>query len=262
MLIIEIQLLCKNYNINTFIETYKFLYNFNEIFNINNVNNESNENIKISKNIKNNEIIQNNKNNYKNERQKHGFIFEEQICDIILQTENIKEKSNYTSIYDLITMKNNYSIKTTCKNNICFGCPQRIYNYNMVNIILIIYEKINNYSQPIQIIELSLNNNSIIKNIFFNNICFEEILELNNYIKQIPHGIVSDSIKCNYKNKSKLLSNKSGLIKFNPKVDSKKQRRLQCSISNIHKAISKHPEIVIYNSKTNLYRDNIINYVI
>ena len=53
-------------------------------------------------------------------------------------------------------------------------------------------------------------------------------------IKAIPHGIVSAEIKASYKQRKNELQKKHDMrINISPKVDSKGQRRVQCSIPKI-----------------------------
>ena len=62
-----------------------------------------------------------------NQSQKHGFIWENEIRNIIF---NKKEESNNTDKYDIITDTENISIKTTGSNTICCSDILRFFTYD------------------------------------------------------------------------------------------------------------------------------------
>ena len=76
----------------------------------------------------------------------------------------------------------------------------------------------------------------------FGNITKCEIEQYVNSIKSIPPNIPrEDIIKAfDYKTQKKiLLNNKNMTIQINPKIDTKNQRRVQCSISNFERTLEK-----------------------
>ena len=76
----------------------------------------------------------------------------------------------------------------------------------------------------------------------FGNITKTEILQYVNSVKSIPQNIPREDIikTFNYKTeKNTLMNNKNMNIQINPKIDSKNQRRVQCSISNFERTLEK-----------------------
>lgn len=183
------------------------------------------------------------------ESQKHGFLFEDVIKKEIFC---ITEKISYTNHYDIPSELNklndfNISIKTTCNKTICCGDYKTyINNKDKYLTIAIVYKQITNL-KTIDKIYL-INNEILIK--LLNEKDYSKIIFLDNFIKTIPKNERPNTeITDKYKLLSKELSCK--YIKFNPKVDSKIQRRLQWSfnIENITKD---------YNKFVSVINDNII----
>lgn len=176
--------------------------------------------------------------------QEFGFVIEN-----ILRTKvfNLPEKVNDTKHYDIPSNENkfnnteNISIKTSKSNTICLGDCLRIFNSEETTIILVKYKQLHSQRKIVEIIEINFN--SEFKTLLFGLITESEIKELQNYIKAIPEGSPSSEIKNTYKKMAQNL--KKGILTFNPKVDSKKQRRLQCSISGIEK----YPQFILSKSK-------------
>ena len=74
-------------------------------------------------------------------------------------------------------------------------------------------------------------------------------LEYVDFIKAIPSGPVAEEIKREYKLQKNTLQNTYNMrINISPKVDSGKQRRVQCSIPKVNELLEQFPEIII--SKT------------
>ena len=77
-----------------------------------------------------------------------------------------------------------------------------------------------------------------------------------NHIKSIEAGVVSEQKKKQYKDcKNKMQTEFNMLINISPKVDSKNQRRVQCSIPKIDELFDKYPEFVISRTKEPIIRD-------
>jgi hypothetical protein len=80
----------------------------------------------------------------------------------------------------------------------------------------------------------------------FGTITKEEIEEYNKYIKSIPKGPVPQEIKINYiKTKQELQDRHNMFINISPKVDSKSQRRVQCSIPKMQELFTRFPSHII-----------------
>ena len=197
------------------------------------------------------------------ESQKHGFIFENIIKSEVF---NITEKIPYTSIHDIPKKYNifdkdeNVSIKTTSSNIICCGCPFRYLNeeHSDKNISVIIkYNQEHNTK--------TITNTIVIKTeiliSLLKDIDYDKLINLKIFIKKIPKGKAENNIIIEYKKKAKEISTE--IIKINPKVDSKNQRRLQFSF-NLNNLIKKHNKYIIENNKGAIlknkkFKDSIIS---
>lgn len=184
--------------------------------------------------------------------QSHGLIWDSEIREKVFK---LPKCINDTKKYDIDCSDNiycpdeNVSIKTTSSTNIDCGDIQRFYNNDFTenkytNIIIIIYKQDANIKKIIEIIEFKYNEE--IRNFLFGTITKEEIEEYNKSIKSIPKGPVSPEIKTNYiKMKQELQSRHNMFINISPKVDSKSQRRVQCSIPKIHDLFARFPSHII-----------------
>ena len=187
------------------------------------------------------------------QRQKHGFIFENNIRTDIFK---IQPKLNDTNIHDIIESENKFnnnetiSIKLTGSVYICCGDIIRFasYNFSKKNTIIIgISEKVNQYSIKIKrIIEIDYNIRLHKK--LFGSITLEELKDYNNLVKKIPNGRVSNKLYLPQKKELQSIHNMS--IVVNPKVDKKDQRRVQCSI-NWNKLLKLYPEFIISDTNVN-----------
>jgi tetratricopeptide (TPR) repeat protein len=198
----------------------------------------------------------------KKEVQKHGFIIEKFFIENIYKC---KEKINYTSIYDLPGCFNyidngvNVSIKTTNNmNTVCLGDVCRFYksinNDNPIHMIVIYYEQLKTIKKIKSIYQIDLTNSL---ELLFNNLTYKELENYDRIIKNIPKNIKLSSDQKNfyYKNKQQELNMLSDLIYLNPKVDSKSQRRLQCSFNKFSLFLKKYPEKIIYKTDSNIYKN-------
>lgn len=193
--------------------------------------------------------------------QSHGFIFEN-----IIKTEvfNLPDEKNNIEIHDIPCCKNkfnnneNISIKTTKSNTVYCGDILRFFNYDFSNIntiIIIKYKQDENTKEIENIYEINYNKEC--HKLLFGNLTLDIIKNYNNYIKSIPNGNVSKEIKKKYIQDKKLIQQEfETKIIIHPKVDSKKQRRVQCSIPNFLETLKK---FIIY--KTDCLNKNIIRNV-
>lgn len=167
----------------------------------------------------------------------HGFTFENSIRSKIF---NLPKENNSVYIHDIhhskniLNMNENVSIKTTGSNTICCGDILRFYDYDFLKtntIIVIKYDQVSNEKIIKNIYEIDYNKEC--HKLLFGELTYNKIKDYDLYIKNIPKGKVSYNEKNKYlKYKKELEKDNNCLIKINPKVDSKYQRRVQCSISN------------------------------
>jgi hypothetical protein len=182
--------------------------------------------------------------------QAHGLFWDSEIREKVFGLDPCK---NDTKKYDICCNENkfnaseNISIKTTSANNIDCGDILRFFNGDFTNkytIILLKYQQIGDTKQIKDIIEIDYNIE--LKNYLFGSITEDILTQYVTAIKAIPHGPVSDDIKNTYKTlKNKLQKEHNMNINISPKVDSKTQRRVQCSIPRIDKLLLLMPHIII-----------------
>lgn len=187
------------------------------------------------------------------ESQRHGFLIENEIRENVFK---LTEKGKYTDVHDIDKRSNiynpneNISIKTITGNgSLCMGCPRRIFLYPESEIHTCIVVKLKQVSDKkiiTEVFELSLDD----KKILFGDLTVDDIQAYMTYIRKIPCGKVDVNTKREIHQKKDELNRKSGIIRFNPKVDSDAQRRVQCSITNI----KRHTEILSYSSTDPIIR--------
>ncbi len=185
--------------------------------------------------------------------QAHGLFWDSEIREKVFGLEACK---NDTKKYDICCHENkfnpleNISIKTSSNNNIDCGDILRFFNGDFTNkytIILLRYQQMGDTKQIKEIIEIDYNIE--LKQYLFGSITEDILTQYVNAIKSIPHGHVSDNIKTTYKTlKNKLQKEYNMNINISPKVDSKSQRRVQCSIPKVDKLLLSMPHIIISRS--------------
>jgi hypothetical protein len=182
--------------------------------------------------------------------QAHGLFWDSEIREKVFGLASCK---NDTKKYDICCSENkldpreNVSIKTSSNNNIDCGDILRFFNGDFTNkytIILIRYQQISNTKKIKEIIEI--NYSVDLRNYLFGNITEELLIQYVNEIKAIPHGAVSQETKKIYKDRKNQLQMEYKMkINISPKVDSKTQRRVQCSIVKVNELLLLFPELVV-----------------
>lgn len=182
--------------------------------------------------------------------QSHGLYWDNEIR---VNVFNVSQCVNDTIKYDIPCENNkfnsneNISIKTSGNNNIDCGDIIRFYETepsNKVTIILIRYKQIGEQKKIYEILELDYNEK--LRKILFGDIPKAVLYGYVNFIKSIENGVVSDEIKKQYKVcKQKMQKEYNMYINISPKVDSKNQRRVQCSIPKIDELLEAYPEFII-----------------
>ena len=199
------------------------------------------------------------------ENQAHGKSWEK---DIALNVFKVTEApSSHTARHDISGQLNrldngvNVSIKTTGSDTICMGDVCRVYenvgNGEPIHMVVIMYSQINGIKKRERIIEIDLTNS---RELLFGTAIIDEINELVAYVKSIPKNVhVSAEHSDTYIWMANDISTRhGGCISYNPKVDSKAQRRVQCSISNFSNFVKEHPERIIAESQTGEFRGGSI----
>ena len=179
------------------------------------------------------------------ESQAHGFAFEREIREKVF---GLSGKSNYTGTHDIPKSDNkfdpneNISIKTaqlSSRGNatVCLGSAARISAYSSESkhtAIVVVYTQQGPSKVVAEILEILLDNRTDL----FGGVPMDEILDLERMICVVPkHAKPVALIRAIHAKKCDM-NKRSGIVKFNPKIDGKTQRRLQCSIPGIYT----HPE--------------------
>ena len=190
------------------------------------------------------------------ESQAHGLIFEDYVKKHIYGcTENVP----YTNEIDIPSNSNNLSvnisIKTTGNENlVCLADAKNFYDKlqeEPLYMCVIVYEQKENSKILKKIIEIDLSNS---KKILFGSLTRTQIEELDKLIKCIPKGKVSTTDRKKIHDLKKELNKFSGYVCLNPKVDSKGQRRLQCSFNKFKKFIQENPQMINLESNNGKFR--------
>ena len=126
-----------------------------------------------------------------------------------------------------------------------------------IHMTVIHYEQDDNIKKLLNITEVDLSNS---KELLFGDLSRFHIEKLDKLVKSIPkkRSTTDDERKKLY-SLQKSLQCISGFIYLNIKIDSKSQRRLQCSFTNFQKFIKDNPERIVAKSNTNEFRGGIIS---
>jgi len=182
--------------------------------------------------------------------QSHGLFWDSDIRTAVF---GLNQCINDTKKYDIEAEENkfdheeNVSIKTSSNNNIDCGDILRFFNGDFskkYTIILIRYEQKSDTKCIKEIIEIAYT--SWLRDHLFGTITLEVLQQYVDFVKAIPSGPVGEEIKKEYKFKKNALQKDYNMaINISPKVDSKSQRRVQCSIPKVNELLAQFPEIII-----------------
>lgn len=166
------------------------------------------------------------------ENQQHGFLWESEIKTKVF---GLAGPDPYTAVHDVDRSRNslnpneNVSIKTTGSDTLCMGDALRVFAYEdgvAHTCIAVRYEQSEDRKNLKNVYELDL----LQRELLWGRVTKEDVEELDRLVRSMPNGQRTPEIDQAIKQKKKELNAKSGAIRFNPKIDSKNQRRLQCSI--------------------------------
>ncbi len=207
-------------------------------------------------------------NNIMTQSQSSGFIFENEAREKLFGLPS--ELNNTRPGFDIAAKDNiyntgNVSIKSVKSGgNLCFSSIQRfrreIYNDDSDTKGLVIkYKQNGDYKEVINIFELDL---TAARDYLFSTLPADQIDEYCDLVKKIPAGKPSADCKLSYKTQKNALKKMYPCaININPKVDSKTQRRVQCSVTRFEEKLR---DYIIYESmrdtgKPNLYKGKEIS---
>ena len=178
-------------------------------------------------------------NNWKGKQvQRHGYDREQEIREDCFNLPPAKKQDTDKYDVNLPNDKTYISIKTTINNTVPGADILRVYDYLydlvkgfMIFMIIVKQIQVGDYKQISDVIEIQFTKE--FHSYLFGNITRDKLKEYVDYIQSIPSGREARDKTANERQKRKLaLRTKYNLgLTINPKVDSKKQRRTQCSFS-------------------------------
>ena len=170
------------------------------------------------------------------EVQAHGNYYEDlktrQITGLSKVDYDALKENGYTSGMDImkgLMSANDYSIKTTNGNRIDCGDILRRRQENEYHLVVAQWEQCGDnkvfYNEYTFFITPDLEQK------LWGRMNYNQLAEYVNYIKNIPAGLeAQQETKTERTVLKNCIEDKNALIKIHPKVDSKKQRRVQCSV--------------------------------
>jgi hypothetical protein len=166
------------------------------------------------------------------ENQQHGFLWESEIKTKVF---GLTGPDPYTAVHDVDRSRNtlnpneNVSIKTTGSDTLCMGDALRVFAYEDGvdhTCIAVRYAQAAEQKTLTQVYEIDL----MQREMLWGSVTKGDIERLDTLVRSMPAGSRVAEIDRAITQTKKELNAKSGAIRFNPKIDSKNQRRLQCSI--------------------------------
>ena len=187
------------------------------------------------------------------ESQAHGFAWE---AHIKAEVYKIQEKAAYTRKHDIDAHENTIdhcavSIKTSGGMSVDMGDAQRIFEATggePFHMVLIQYDQAEGQKILKSVLEVNLTG---ARTLLFGDLTWEEISDFHAHLKRIPSGRVENK---DYLIRSSELNKRSKDIQLRPKVDSKTQRRLQCSFPNIDFFCKSYPERLLYSNADGVFK--------
>ena len=205
------------------------------------------------------------------ESQKHGFVWQADImANVYRVPAEVIATENYTATHDVPAAHNaldhvNLSIKTTGNaKRVDMGDALRIYDTiasgEAFHMVVIHWEQLEAQKRIVSINEVNLTGAT---HALFGTLTREQIVALDTAVKAYPKGCSAKDPKCApITALCDELCGKSGAIQMNKKIDSKSQRRLQCSFYNFTKFLADHPERIVATSVTCEFRGGRIQQCI
>jgi hypothetical protein len=166
--------------------------------------------------------------------QNHGFLWEQDIKTNVFHCTHV---AGYTDTHDIPKEQNpfnpreNISIKSTGSGTVCMGDALRVFNYSPEEQhtgIVLRYRQDADAKILTGVYELDLDNRALL----WGGVTRDDVQSLDALVRSMPAGTRDADIDRQIGQLKKQLNAKSGVVRFNPKIDSKNQRRLQCSIPN------------------------------
>ena len=202
-----------------------------------------------------------------NQSQSHGFIWENEIREKVFELPCYK---NDTNKYDILAKDNkwdnneNISIKTSKTDNVDCGDIIRFFDYDFskINTIIVIrYFQKEEYKCIKEMIEIDYNLE--LRNYLFGSVTKDKLMDLNNMVKNVKNGkITREEHKEIFDFKNKIQKEYGMYIRVAIKIDSKNQRRVQCSIPKLYSLLEKFPLNIKNKTFGNIIRGIAISEMI
>jgi hypothetical protein len=193
------------------------------------------------------------------EEQAHGFIWERSVLEGVFGITGL-QVGGYTRTHDVSAEENtldgvSVSIKTTGSSSVDMADARRVFEacssgkpYYML-LIQYIQEGDEKVLRNVSYIDLTSSRQEL-----FGDLTLEDISGMHEHLKAIPPGRASLDTRGEYKLRAAELRRKAGAISIRPKVDSKNQRRLQCSFSNIERFCAANTRRLVSQSPQGVFR--------
>ena len=201
--------------------------------------------------------------------QNHGIFWDKEIRECVFglsPCENNTHKYDVSRNQNMFNSNENVSIKTTGSATVCCGDIMRFYTNEFdgdvfTTIILVMYNQTEKTKQIREIVEFMYTQE--VRDYLFGDISLEELRTYVDYIKSIPKGKVCDTTKREYKLRKRNLQEKNRMvISISPKLDSKTQRRVQCTIPDIYALFKRFPGNILYQNTQPVLRYTSISHEI
>lgn len=194
--------------------------------------------------------------------QSHGFIFENLIRKTIFE---IPEVLNDTNVHDIVHNNETISIKScVIKNKVfhvecgdilrflsSFDSKTRMKHY----MFIICYTQNKDYKTVKRSVEVELNEN-LKECLFGKNFNYDLLNSFVLKVKNLPSGSLSKKLKDGlYKEAKELQKHFGMLLSIRVKLDSKKQRRVQCCISKMNEFLLENPTFIIHDNDCAEFRN-------
>lgn len=201
------------------------------------------------------------------EVQLHGFTWQNELLRVYgatpeeLRTLSYTEKDDLPGRFNRLQPGVSISVKTTgTRNSVCMGDALRVYDSvfstQPIHIVVLTYTQTETTKQLQSIVEVDLTNSGPL---LFGDLRRTDIEALDKLVKAIPHGRRSDDERYEYKELQATLAKSMTGLCLNPKIDSKKQRRLQCSFNRFIDFVQNNPGRVVAKCEMNgVFRDTQI----
>lgn len=166
--------------------------------------------------------------------QNHGFLWEDEIKRKVFE---VTAQTGYTDTHDIdkaynrFNPRENISIKVTGSGTVFMGDALRVFNYSPEDLhtgIVLRYRQDADSKVLTGVYEVDLDNRSLL----WGEVTADEIRSLDSLVRSMPPGRRDEILDRQIAERKRELNARSGVMRFNPKIDSGTQRRLQCSIPN------------------------------